>query len=80
MLLGDYYVKHYQRKNKLTGELLPFKNYKDYFDKDFSQPHQLMEWVNGADHVEAKGYIINLLHKRTMDKDIDYGPNGVGVN
>jgi len=74
MLLGDYYVKHYQRKNKLTGELLPFKNYKDYFDKDFSQPHQLMEWVNKTDSEEAKDYIIELLHKRTMKKDIDYGP------
>jgi hypothetical protein len=74
MFLGDYYVKHYPRKNKLTGDLLPFKNIKDYFEKDFSQPHQLMEWVNKADHVEAKDYIIELLHKRTMDKDIDYGP------
>ena len=36
MLLGDYYVKHYQRKNKLTGELLPFKNYKDYSILDIS--------------------------------------------
>lgn len=74
MLLGDYYVKHYQRKNKLTGELLPFKNYKDYFEKDFSQSHQLMEWIDKADDFEVKDYIIKLLHKRTMDKAIDYGP------
>lgn len=74
MLLGDYYVKHFQRKNKLTGELLPFKNYKDYFKKDFSQPHQLLEWIKKSDDCEVKDYIINLLHKRTMDKDIDYGP------
>ena len=27
-LLGDYYVENYQRKGKLTGDLIPFKNYK----------------------------------------------------
>lgn len=74
MFLGDYYVKHFARKNKLTGELLPFKNYKDYLDKDFSQPHQLMEWVNKAEKPEVKDYIIELLRKRTMEKDIFYGP------
>ena len=74
MLLGDYYVKHFQRRNKLTGELLPFKNYDDYFSKDFSQPHQLMEWIDKSENQEVKDYIIKLLHKRTMDKAIDYGP------
>ena len=28
MVLGDYYVKNYARKDKLTGELIQFKNYK----------------------------------------------------
>ena len=74
MLLGDYYVKHYQRKNKLTCELLPFKNYKDYFKKDFSQPHQLMEWIEKTGDSEVKDYIAKLLNRRTMDKAIDYGP------
>lgn len=74
MFLGDYYVKHFARKNKLTGDLLPFKNYKDYFGKDFSQPCQLMEWINKAEKEEVKDYILKLLHKKTMDKDILYGP------
>lgn len=74
MILGDYYVKHYARKNKLTGELLPFKNYKDYFSKDFSQPQQLLEWIEKSEDYEVKDYIIELLHKRTIDKGIDYGP------
>ena len=74
MFLGDYYVKHYQRKNKLTGELLPFKNYKDYFKKDFSQPHQLMEWIEKSEKEEVKDYITQLLHNRTISQSIDYGP------
>ena len=30
MTLADYYTKNFPRKNLLTGELLPFKNKKDY--------------------------------------------------
>jgi len=74
MFLGDYYVKHYQRKNKLTGELLPFKNHKHYFDHDFSQPHQLMEWCNKASSNEVKAYIEKLLCDRVKNKELEYGP------
>jgi hypothetical protein len=74
MFLGDYYVKHYARKNKLTGDLLPFKNYKDYFSKDFSQPHQLMEWVNKSPAEEVREYLIEILKKRVSNKDMGYGP------
>lgn len=75
MLLGDYYVKHFQRKNKLTGELLPFKNVDDYFDKDFSQPHQLSEWIEKAPFVEAKEYLGKLLKRRIDKLGLDYGPS-----
>lgn len=74
MFLGDYYVNHFARKNKLTGDLLPFKNYDDYFSKDFSQPHQLMEWCETADGKEVKQYIGELLKKRVSDKGLEYGP------
>lgn len=74
MFLGDYYVKHYARKNKLTGELLPFKNYDEYFGKDFSQPGQLAEWCEKADGKEVKEYIGKLLNQRITEKDLNYGP------
>ena len=74
MFLGDYYVKHFARKNKLTGDLLPFKNYDDYFAKDFSQPHQLMEWIEKSPDVEVKEYISKLLQDRVKEKGINYGP------
>ena len=38
MTLADYYTKHFPRKNLLTGDLLPFKNKKDYFAKDYQPP------------------------------------------
>ena len=74
MFLGDYYVKHFARKNKLTGELLPFKNHKDYFSKDFSQPHQLAEWIDKSSKEEVKKYIKELLKKRITEKGLKYGP------
>lgn len=77
IMLGDYYVKHYKRKNKLTGELLPFKNYKDYFRKDFSQPHQLLEWCEKSDYEEVKEYIIKLLKSRIDYMGLAYGPTNL---
>lgn len=77
ILLGDYYVRNFRRKNKLTGELLPFKSYKDYFSSDFSQPHQLMEWIGKTDDEEVKDYIGDLLKKRISDKNLDYGPTNL---
>ena len=77
VMLGDYYVRNYRRKNKLTGELLPFKNYKDYFRKDFSQPHQLLEWCEKADGEEVKEYILKLLKSRIDYTGLTHGPTNL---
>ena len=61
LLPGDYYVKLFQRRNKLTGELLPFKNYKSYFEKDFTHPDQLIEWCERSPDDEVREYIIDIL-------------------
>jgi len=77
ILLGDYYVRNYRRKNKLTGELLPFKNYKQYFKQDFSQPHQLLQWCNKAEDGEAADYIGKLLKEKITHKEYNYGPTNL---
>lgn len=74
MMLGDYYVKHYQRKNKLTGSLIQFKNYEDYFQRDFATYDQMVEWCDTAPEAEVAPYIIDLLKKRIHKKNLDYGP------
>ena len=43
--LGDYYVENYARKDKLTGKLIPFKNYDQYFATDFINKRNMK---NGA--------------------------------
>jgi hypothetical protein len=74
LMLGDYYVKHFQRRNKLTGELLPFKNCEDYFDRDFSRPEQIFEWCEKHSRPEVQTYLLELLRKRINKKNLDYGP------
>lgn len=74
MVLGDYYVKNYPRYNKLTGCQIQFKNYEDYFERDFASHDQLVEWCDVADQEEVKEYIIYLLKKRIEKKGLDYGP------
>jgi hypothetical protein len=77
MMLGDYYVKHFQRKNKLTGCLLQFKNYEDYFERDFATYKQLIEWCETAPIEEVEPYIISCLKKRIKKKQLVYGPNTI---
>lgn len=76
MTLAEYYVKFFQRKNKLTGDLLPFKNKQDYFSKDFSNRTQLIKWCNEAGE-EAKDYILSMLSKRIESKSLVRGPGHV---
>lgn len=77
MFLGDYYVKHFQRKNKLNGCLLQFKNYEDYFEKDFTNYDQLIEWCDSAPIDEIKPYILSCLKKRINKKQLTYGPSTI---
>jgi hypothetical protein len=77
MLLGDYYVKNFKRKNKLTGSLLQFKNYEDYFSRDFTTYQQMIDWCESAPEKEVKSYILDLLKTRIEKKNINYGPSTV---
>lgn len=77
LLLGDYYVKHFQRKNKLTGTLLQFKNYEDYFNKDFTNRSQMIKWCESADAQEVKDYLLYCLKNRIEKKNLSTAPNTV---
>lgn len=77
MYLGDYYVKHFQRKNKLTGKLLEFKNIQDYFSKDFANQSQLIKWCSKAPEEEVKEYILDALKKRIQEKEYSVAPSTI---
>ena len=67
MTLADYYTKNFPRKNLLTGELLPFKNKKDYFEKDFSTYSQLLKWCHANSPEKVKEYSLNKLKQRIKE-------------
>jgi hypothetical protein len=71
----DYYHKFFPRKNLLTGRLVPFKNKKDYFSRDFANRPELIKWCDNEDSAKVKPYILSLLKKRIDDKSLEYAPN-----
>ena len=73
-MLGDYYVDNYQRKDKLTGELIPFKNYKQYFSTEFINKRNMNKWCKQASKEEVKDFIVTSLQKKLQAKGITAGP------
>lgn len=75
MDLATYYTTFFPRKNMLTGEPLPFKNKKDYFNHDFNNRKQMIKWCNSAPEDEVAEYCIKKLKKRIQDKKLKFAPN-----
>ena len=74
MLLGDYYVKNYERKDKLTEELIPFKNYKQYFRTHFLTHGNMVEWCRTAPKADVKKFIIDCFKRRLDSKALQGAP------
>lgn len=71
----EYYVKNFARKNLLTGELLPFKDYNSYFEHDFINAQQMNKWCNENPAEIVKPYILAKLKKRKDEKSLEYAPS-----
>ena len=74
VLLGDYYVKHFQRKDKLTGELIPFKKYDQYFYTSFLNTSNMKKWCKTAPKEEVEAFVINSIKDKLTSKNIKAGP------
>jgi hypothetical protein len=77
MFLHDYYVKHFERKNLLTNELLPFKNKDSYFELDFENISQLYKWCEIASAEIVGYYIKEKLISRIKSKELKFAPNEI---
>jgi hypothetical protein len=73
--LAEYYTKYYPRDNLLTGEPLPFKNKEQYFDRDFSNRKQLLDWCAKTPDAKVKEYILDLLDRRIKRKELKFAPS-----
>lgn len=75
--LAEYYTKYYPRNNLLTREPLPFKNKEQYFDRDFANRKQLLDWCEKTPDTQVKEYILELLDRRIERKELKFGPSHV---
>jgi hypothetical protein len=75
--LAEYYTKYYPRNNLLTREPLPFKNKEQYFDRDFANRKQLLDWCAKTPDAQVKEYILELLDRRIKRKELKFGPSHV---
>ena len=74
MFLGEYYVKNYNRRDKLTEELIPFKNYDQYFAADFTNKVNMKKWCGQAPREEVKEFIGRSFEEKLGAKGIKAGP------
>tara|TARA_B110000305_G_scaffold47844_1_gene51275 strand:+ start:1108 stop:2031 length:924 start_codon:yes stop_codon:yes gene_type:complete len=80
LTVAEYYTTYYPRNNKLTGDLLPYKNKSDYFNTDFSTREQMIEWCNTSNNKEEiKEYILNQLRIRVEKNKSKYCPNHIEI-
>lgn len=75
--LAEYYTRYYPRNNLLTREPLPFKNKEQYFDRDFANRKQLLDWCAKTPDAQVKEYILELLDRRIKRKELKFGPSHV---
>ena len=75
--LGDYYVENYARKDKLTGELIEFKKYDQYFAADFINKRNMKKWCKTAPRSEVKEYIIKAFKEKKEAKGLEGGPPSI---
>lgn len=76
MDLAKYYTTFHPRVNRLTQELLPFKNKHSYFNTDFSTREQMLKWCKlNKGNEEVKEYILKQLNNRVINKKLEYAPN-----
>ena len=57
LTIGDYYVKHFDRRDLFTGDKLAFRNYDQYFRDNFNCYDNFMNWVYSAPKDDVKKYI-----------------------
>lgn len=72
--VAEYYITHYPRFNKLSGNLLPFKTKEEYFENDFVTRQQLIKWCNQAPEDLVREYIIEVTKRRIKSKNYTHAP------
>lgn len=69
-----YYHQYYPRRDPITGTLIPFKDFEQYFSQEFESKITLRKWVK---HNPKDGYAWSKqwLARRKAEKDLVYAPS-----
>ena len=74
LTIGDYYVKHYDRRYLYTGEKLAFRSYYQYFRDNFNCYDNFKLWMDSAPEEEVKTYIKERVVNKFTSKEISISP------
>lgn len=72
--LKTYYEKIFDRRDKLTGEKIEYKNKEQYFSVDFLTKTNLKKWLKKQDIETQKDYCKELLTRRKEKKSLVFAP------
>lgn len=75
----DYYVQYHARKDRFSGEPIPFKNVEQYLACEFVCKDNLRRWI-AMNPAEGKKWAINWLRKRRAEKGLTYPPTQVELS
>ena len=73
--MAEYYTTFYPRESLLHKTPLPFKNKQDYFDKDFHNYEELLQWCRQERSDVVGEYIVKKLKQRINSKELKYAPS-----
>jgi len=74
LTIGDYYVKHFDKRDLFTGDKLAFRNYDQYFRDNFNSYGNFMSWVYTAPKDEVKKYVKDKAVEKFQLKKIKTSP------
>lgn len=72
--MAAYYTTYYPRQSLLHRTPIPFKNKKDYFNTDFCNRNEFIEWCKQEDKQTVAAYIIKKISSRVKEKELKFAP------
>jgi hypothetical protein len=70
---ADYYTQYLPRKDRHTGEPIPFTTVEKYLSSEFANKNNLKAWIKAGSQ-ESKDWAVNWLAKRREEKGLLYPP------
>tara|TARA_Y100000593_G_scaffold95087_1_gene199413 strand:+ start:7250 stop:8200 length:951 start_codon:yes stop_codon:yes gene_type:complete len=77
MRMVEYYQTYYPRYDLHTGDIIKFKNKKQYLSSDFNSRTNLRMWLKAQSQEDAKDYCSSLIVNRKAEKELIYSPSQV---